>query len=32
MDIYYVRNHNLWLDAYILVKTTGVVLGRHGAY
>jgi Undecaprenyl-phosphate galactose phosphotransferase WbaP len=32
MDIYYVRNHNLWLDAYILVKTTGVVIGRHGAY
>lgn len=32
MDIYYVRNHNIWLDAYILMKTTGVVLGRHGAY
>jgi exopolysaccharide production protein ExoY len=32
MDIYYVRNHNFWLDTYILMKTTGVVLGRHGAY
>jgi exopolysaccharide production protein ExoY len=32
MDIYYVRNHNVWLDAYILVRTTGVVIGRHGAY
>jgi exopolysaccharide production protein ExoY len=32
MDIYYVRNQNIWLDAYILMKTTGVVVGRHGAY
>jgi undecaprenyl-phosphate galactose phosphotransferase len=32
MDIYYVRNHNFWLDTYILMKTTGVVIGRHGAY
>jgi exopolysaccharide production protein ExoY len=32
MDVYYVRNQNMWLDAYILMRTTGVVVGRHGAY
>jgi Undecaprenyl-phosphate galactose phosphotransferase WbaP len=32
LDTYYVRNHNLILDLYILVKTTLVVLGRTGAY
>jgi exopolysaccharide production protein ExoY len=32
LDTYYARNQNLLLDVYILVKTTGVVLGRTGAY
>ena len=32
LDTYYVRNQNLLLDLYILVKTTGVVLGGNGAY
>jgi Undecaprenyl-phosphate galactose phosphotransferase WbaP len=32
LDTYYVCNQNLLLDLYILVKTTGVVLGGTGAY
>jgi exopolysaccharide production protein ExoY len=32
LDTYYVRNQNLFLDLYILAKTTGVVLGGDGAY
>jgi exopolysaccharide production protein ExoY len=32
LDTYYVRNQNLVLDLYILLKTTLVVLGRTGAY
>ena len=32
MDVYYVRNQSLWLDAYILIRTTGVVLDGNGAY
>jgi len=32
LDTYYVRNQNLVLDLYILLKTTGVVLGGKGAY
>lgn len=32
LDTYYVRNQNLVLDVYILLKTTLVVLGRTGAY
>jgi Undecaprenyl-phosphate galactose phosphotransferase WbaP len=32
LDTYYVRNQNLTLDLYILLKTTGVVLGGKGAY
>jgi len=32
IDVYYVRNRNLALDLYILLKTTGVVLGGKGAY
>jgi len=32
LDTYYVRNQNLWLDLFILFKTTGVVLGGKGAY
>jgi len=32
LDTYYVRNQNLVLDLYILLKTTGVVLGGNGAY
>jgi exopolysaccharide production protein ExoY len=32
LDTYYVRNQTLFLDLFILVKTTGVVLGGSGAY
>jgi exopolysaccharide production protein ExoY len=32
LDVYYVRRHNLFLDLYILAKTTRVVLGGSGAY
>jgi lipopolysaccharide/colanic/teichoic acid biosynthesis glycosyltransferase len=32
LDTYYVRNQSLLLDLYILLKTTGVVLGGKGAY
>lgn len=32
LDVYYVRKRNLLLDLYILLKTTGVVLGGGGAY
>lgn len=32
LDTYYVKNQNLLLDLYILVKTTRVVLGGSGAY
>jgi Undecaprenyl-phosphate galactose phosphotransferase WbaP len=32
LDTYYVCNQNLFLDLYILLKTTGVVLGGTGAY
>ncbi len=32
LDTYYVRNRNLALDLYILLRTTGVVLGGSGAY
>jgi Undecaprenyl-phosphate galactose phosphotransferase WbaP len=32
LDTYYVRNHCLLLDLYILLKTTRVVLGGTGAY
>lgn len=32
LDTYYVRNQNLLLDLYILVKTTGVVVVGKGAY
>jgi exopolysaccharide production protein ExoY len=32
LDTYYVRNQNLMLDLFILLKTTGVVLGGKGAY
>jgi Undecaprenyl-phosphate galactose phosphotransferase WbaP len=32
MDVCYVRKQNLLLDMYILLKTTGVVLGGGGAY
>ncbi len=32
LDTYYVRNQSLALDLYILLKTTGVVLGGSGAY
>jgi exopolysaccharide production protein ExoY len=32
LDTYYVRNQNLLLDLFILLKTTGVVLRGNGAY
>jgi Undecaprenyl-phosphate galactose phosphotransferase WbaP len=32
LDTYYVRNQNFALDLYILIKTTGVVVGGKGAY
>ncbi len=32
LDVYYVRRQNLFLDFYILLKTTYVVLGGSGAY
>jgi exopolysaccharide production protein ExoY len=32
LDVYYVRRQNLFLDLYILLKTTHVVLGGGGAY
>ena len=30
-DLYYVRNYSAWLDLWILLKTSGAVLGRKGA-
>jgi len=32
LDTYYVRNQNLALDLFILIKTTGVVVRGKGAY
>jgi len=32
IDVCYVRNQGIILDLWILIKTTRVVLGRHGAY
>jgi len=32
LDTYYVRNQGILLDLFILIKTTGVVLGGTGAY
>jgi Undecaprenyl-phosphate galactose phosphotransferase WbaP len=32
MDVRYVRNWSVWLDAYLVAKTAGVVLGKKGAY
>jgi Undecaprenyl-phosphate galactose phosphotransferase WbaP len=32
LDAYYVRNQNLLLDLYVLIKTIGVVLSGNGAY
>jgi exopolysaccharide production protein ExoY len=32
LDAYYVRNQNLLLDLYVLMKTIGVVLSGNGAY
>lgn len=32
LDSYYIRNWSIWLDAYILVRTAGVVLMSKGAY
>ena len=30
-DLYYVKNHNLFLDIIILFETVGVVVMRKGA-
>lgn len=32
LDVYYVRRQSIFLDLYILIKTTYVVLGGSGAY
>jgi undecaprenyl-phosphate galactose phosphotransferase len=32
LDLWYVRNWNLWLDIVILLKTIKIVLKREGAY
>jgi undecaprenyl-phosphate galactose phosphotransferase len=32
LDLWYVRNHSLWLDFVILLKTIPAVLSRRGAY
>jgi len=32
MDVHYVRNWSVWLDAYMLIKTVAVVLKKQGAY
>lgn len=32
LDVYYVRRHNLFMDLYILLKTTRVVISGGGAY
>ncbi len=32
LDAYYVRNWSVWLDLYIIFKTTYVIIGRVGAY
>jgi lipopolysaccharide/colanic/teichoic acid biosynthesis glycosyltransferase len=31
-DIYYIKNRNIFLDAYIMLRTVWVVLTAHGAY
>jgi lipopolysaccharide/colanic/teichoic acid biosynthesis glycosyltransferase len=32
LDLHYVRNQSLWLDAWILVRTLGAVIGGSGAF
>lgn len=32
LDLWYVRNWNLWLDIVILIKTIRIVIRREGAY
>ena len=32
LDEYYVRNWSIWLDAYIVIRTTKAVLSAEGAY
>jgi exopolysaccharide biosynthesis polyprenyl glycosylphosphotransferase len=29
-DLYYIKHRNLWLDAFIMLRTIGTVLGRRG--
>ena len=31
-DTYYIRNWSIWLDIYILLRTTGTLLLPKGAY
>ena len=30
-DLYYIKNHNVFLDLWIVIKTFGVVLSGSGA-
>jgi lipopolysaccharide/colanic/teichoic acid biosynthesis glycosyltransferase len=32
MDMYYIRNWNLWFDIYLLFQTIPAVLASKGAY
>lgn len=32
LDMYYIRNHSIWLDLHILIRTVPVLLFGHGAY
>jgi undecaprenyl-phosphate galactose phosphotransferase len=32
LDLWYVRNWNLWLDVVILLKTIRIVFKKEGAY
>jgi len=32
MDMYYIRNWNIWFDLYLLLQTIPAVLSGKGAY
>ncbi len=32
LDMYYIRNHSIWLDLHILIRTIPVLFFGHGAY